>query len=88
MSQAAVAKNCKCSVMYKSCLLDVVLQDEQSIVSFGHCVNNNNNNSTSTIVLVLVLLVKLLEKGWFQLAFPVWVKQKVMILNYYKGWFN
>lgn len=62
MSQAVVAKKGKCAGMYKSCLLDVVLQDEQSIVSFGHFVNNNNN-STSTIVLVLLLLVKLLEQG-------------------------
>lgn len=36
MSQAAVAKKCICAGMYKSCLLDVVLQDEQS-VSFGLC---------------------------------------------------
>lgn len=52
MSQAAVAKKCKSAGMYKSCLLDVVLQDEQSVVSFGPCVNNNNN-----IVLVVAVAV-------------------------------
>lgn len=34
----AVAKKCKCARMYKSYLLDVVLQDEEHAVSFGHCV--------------------------------------------------